>query len=479
MRLILLGLAGLAVLAAAIWLAHDEAAPPSAPVASPPVAALPEAPQAPSRPSPPPAAQPAAAVVAPLPTIIRPSFDVVRIGARGDAVMAGRAAPGAEVIIFDGVAELGRARSDGRGEWVFVSSTPLRPGGRELTLRARNPDGTESDALSTVVLIVPEPERDVAGQPAQGPAAAPLALLAPREGQGELRVLQAPQPTLPPVSQPPLTQPPVSQPPASQPAPPPLAAQTPPPPPQVAPPQVAPPHAALPSAGLPSAGPAPRPEAPAPQPVQSAPPQGVVAGAPSAAPSVAVRTPAAPTPPPAAQVAAVPPAAEAPRPTPAVPAGRPASGVSVDVVDYGETGEVQFAGRGRPGGSVRLYLDNRHIGDTAPDPEGRWNLRPEAPIPPGLFELRADQVDGQGRVTARVQMPFQRTEVAPEALREGSIVVQPGQNLWRIARRTYGRGVHFTLIYAANRDAIRDPNMIFPGQVFSLPAEVPAAVPRR
>jgi nucleoid-associated protein YgaU len=415
-------------------------------------------------------------VVAPLPAIIRPSFDVVRIGARGDAVMAGRAAPGAEVIILDGVAEVGRARADGRGEWVFVSSSPLRPGGRELTLRARNPDGTEVDAPSTVVLIVPEPERDVAGQPAQGPAAAPLALLAPREGQGELRVLQAPQPAPPPVSEAPVSQapvsqaavpqPPVSQPPVSQPAPPPQAAQTQPPPPQ----------AAAPSAAAPSP-PAPGPAAPAPQPAQSAPAQGLASAGAPAPPPAAVPPPAAPAPAPAAQVAAVPPAAEAPRPAPAVPAGRPASGVSVDAVDYGETGEVQFAGRARPGGSVRLYLDNRHIGDAAPDPEGRWNLRPEAPISPGLFELRADQVDGQGRVTARVQMPFQRTEAAPEALREGSIVVQPGQNLWRIARQTYGRGVHFTVIYAANRDAIRDPNMIFPGQVFSLPAEVPAEVP--
>jgi nucleoid-associated protein YgaU len=33
--------------------------------------------------------------------------------------------------------------------------------------------------------------------------------------------------------------------------------------------------------------------------------------------------------------------------------------------------------------------------------------------------------------------------------------------------------VHFTVIYAANREAIRDPNLIFPGQVFTLPAEAP------
>ncbi|MCU0984451.1 MAG: LysM peptidoglycan-binding domain-containing protein [Acetobacteraceae bacterium] len=422
MRLILLGLAGLAVLAAAVWLAQDEATPPA-----PPVASLPQAPAAPQAAAPPaPAGTPApvapAPVAAPLPPppapLVRPSFDVVRIGARGDAVMAGRAAPGAEVIILDGEAEIGRARADGRGEWVFVSSAPLRPGGRELTLRARNPDGTETDAPSTVVLIVPEPERDVAGQPAQGAAAAPLALLTPREGQeGELRVLQAPAPRPEPTPQPAAVPPPAA-PPAPAPA--------------------APREAAMPAPASPPAAP----------------------------------PPSTPPPPPA-------PVAQAERPAPALPSGRPQGGVSVDAVDYAETGEVRFAGRAGPGGSVRLYLDNRHIGDAAPDTEGRWNLRPEVPISPGLFELRADQVDGQGRVTARVQMPFQRSEAPPEALREGSIIVQPGQNLWRIARQTYGRGVHFTVIYAANREAIRDPNMIFPGQVFSLPAEVPAHSPRR
>jgi nucleoid-associated protein YgaU len=433
MRLILLGLAGLLVLAAAVWLAQEEGAPPEVPVASLPDAVPAPPPPLPAAPGPPAVPAPQAALA--VPPLIRPSFDVVRIGARGDAVMAGRAAPGAEVIILDGDAEIGRVRADGRGEWVFVSASPMRPGGRELTLRARNPDGTEAEAPSTVVLIVPEPERDVAGQPAQGPAAAPLAVLAPRDGQGELRVLQAP--ALPPAPMPP----PGAAPPAAT-----AAAPT---------PQPSPPAAAVTEA--PAAPPAP---AASPATVPAAPQTVAAAPGPSPAPSPA-------------------PAAETARPASAVPAGRPAAGVSVDAVDYAETGEVQFSGRARPGGSVRLYLDNRHIGDAAPDPEGRWNLRPEAPISPGLFDLRADQLDPQGRVTARVQMPFHRSEAPPGALREGSIVVQPGQNLWRIARQTYGRGVHFTVIYAANRDAIRDPNMIFPGQVFSLPSEVPAQAPRR
>jgi nucleoid-associated protein YgaU len=48
-------------------------------------------------------------------------------------------------------------------------------------------------------------------------------------------------------------------------------------------------------------------------------------------------------------------------------------------------------------------------------------------------------------------------------------VVQPGASLWRIARRTYGDGVHYSLIYEANQSQIRDPDLIYPGQIFTVP----------
>ncbi len=44
-----------------------------------------------------------------------------------------------------------------------------------------------------------------------------------------------------------------------------------------------------------------------------------------------------------------------------------------------------------------------------------------------------------------------------------------GDNLWRISRETYGAGQRYTVIYGANRDQIRNPNLIYPGQIFVLP----------
>ena len=46
-----------------------------------------------------------------------------------------------------------------------------------------------------------------------------------------------------------------------------------------------------------------------------------------------------------------------------------------------------------------------------------------------------------------------------------------GDTLWHISRRVYGKGIRYTTIYLANQDQIKDPDMIWPGQVFALPAD--------
>jgi nucleoid-associated protein YgaU len=48
-------------------------------------------------------------------------------------------------------------------------------------------------------------------------------------------------------------------------------------------------------------------------------------------------------------------------------------------------------------------------------------------------------------------------------------VVARGDNLWHISRIAYGRGVRYPIIFDANRDQIRDADLIYPGQVIVLP----------
>ncbi len=140
----------------------------------------------------------------------------------------------------------------------------------------------------------------------------------------------------------------------------------------------------------------------------------------------------------------------------------------LDSVDYGKQGDVTIGGRAEPGANLQVYLDNRLLGSAQADDGGRWTLSPEASVEEGMHDLRVDQIGPDGDVTARVETPFQQTVLADWPAQQ-VVVVQPGNSLWRIARRMYGEGVRYTVIYEANRNHIGDPDLIYPGQVFVVP----------
>lgn len=321
----------------------------------PPPSAAPAAP----RPEPNPArAEPAAARPEPVrPRQEPPRFDVARVGARGALVTAGRAMPGAEVVLLENGREIGRGRADARGEWVILPDAPLTPGARELTLSSRLPGGEPIAGESSVVLVVPGPPppvlAEVRPQPAPDPhpvdetPSTPLALLLPAPGaQAPIRVLQAPA----------------------------------------------------------------------------------------------------------------------------------VARLSIDLVDYAGASGMRFAGAAPAGAQLRLYIDDALVGEVVADAQGRWSYSPEAQPTFGRHRLRADQLGARGQVLARVEQPFQRDRPPVVASAEETPdrhVVQPGHNLWRIARGAYGQGIRYTDIFAANRHQIRNPHLIYPGQVFTLPQASP------
>ncbi len=348
-----------------------------------------------------------------------PRFDVVRVTPEGEAVIAGRAKPGSTVTILDKDKSLGEVTADARGEWVFVPEKPLASGSRQLGLEIRKKSGETVQSESVVVLVVPEKGKDIAGRPTETPSQ-PLALLVPRKGTGPSTVLQKPM----------------------------IGAREP----AAAPPRFA---AVAPTPG----GVPPAPAAAPPKFTAMAPPATGVLSTPKAVPPI--------------------PAAVVPKPT-AVPRGpkavvrEPVGGgmgfrLSVDTVDYDDAGRLSLSGHAQPGALVQLYLNNRFVGRTRAGSDGIWRLSPDRTVVPGLYTLRLDHVDANGKVLARLAFPFSRAEPLT-GIRPGTVVVvQPGNSLWRLARRAYGAGMQYTMIFEANRDQIRDPDLIYPGQVFTLP----------
>jgi len=273
-------------------------APPSRPAPQPTAAA-------PSQPAATPATTPAAPAKP-------PSFDIVRIDPQGQAVIAGRAAPGDRVRVLDGDKPIGEVIADARGEWVLVPDAPIAPGNRQLGLEATGREG------------------------------------GPVRRSGDVVALSV----MPPVS----------------------------------------------AQHTPSTGQA----------------------------------------------------------------------LSLDTAEYGARDRLVLSGHADPGARLNVYAGERLLGTVTADPAGKWSLMSPHREPAGGFELRLDQLAADGSVARRIAAPLERPTTGALA-HGGTYVVRNGNSLWLIARHFYGQGTRYTAIYIANREQIRDPNRIYPGQQFKLP----------
>jgi hypothetical protein len=144
-------------------------------------------------------------------------------------------------------------------------------------------------------------------------------------------------------------------------------------------------------------------------------------------------------------------------------------GLALDTVDYDAAGNAVIGGRAPPAARLQVYLDNALVGVTIVDSQGHWHLTPVMQVSEGAHTLRVDMVAPDGRVMARVETPFARSAPVIAGPGQVKVVVQPGASLWRIARQSYGAGIRYTVIFEANRNQIRDPDLIYPGQVFVVP----------
>lgn len=429
-----------------------------------------------------------------------PSIDEVRLEADGLTIIAGRAAPGSEVsVLLDG-SENTAVTADTGGSFAAITILPPSPKAQVLTVVQRL-DGNELASLDEVILApraAPEPQADVVAD--AGPA--PIEQAEP-EVEVDVAANTAPEEVTPDPTQNVTSEqtaqngePETAEARVEAPAEPEnneLVAESAPSEPDAAPvaedvvaeaPSV-PDEDAAPDATAEGTPPATDPVdvavADLPEPAQDE------VAAESTAPSGEVTETALDTiPDPAPEVVAVVPT---PEPAPPVVLKSTAEGVEVlgttppealdnielDTISYSNAGDVQLAGRAQIESEVvRVYVNNRPIADLDVDEDGGW--RGDLPqIDTGVYTLRVDELNDAGEVTSRVETPFKRED--PEVLAANDdvtapaarVTVQAGNSLWAIARDRYGEGRLFVEVFEANKDRIRDPNLIFPGQVFELP----------
>jgi nucleoid-associated protein YgaU len=200
-----------------------------------------------------------------------------------------------------------------------------------------------------------------------------------------------------------------------------------------------------------------------------------------------------------------------------------------------DAGRMFVSGRAAATATIRLYLNDTYLASARAADDGRLSFTITKGLAPGDYRVRLDDVEPQtGKVLSRAEVAFTmpvdavaaaaprngadrpagaspapapapqiannagaapaptaqqapatapRAPAPPAGVETGgsaSAVVIPevqtatvtrGDSLWRISRRTYGRGARYTVIYDANQDQIRDADLIYPGQIFVLPNE--------
>ncbi|HEY5331721.1 MAG TPA: LysM peptidoglycan-binding domain-containing protein [Acidobacteriaceae bacterium] len=331
-----------------------------------------------------PAAQPSSASTAPaqaapvvvaLPTRPRdtasvPAFDIVRVEPDGDAVIAGRTAPGAPVELLRGNEVLGRVVADRNGEFVLVPPR-LPSGSYQIALRAKRPDGSEATSERSAAVTV-EP-RSV----------------------GQLTNL--------------------------------------------------------------------------PKPLDEA-----------------VTVPSKPVAP-----------------------SSQAKSIVLETVAAGKDGKVTVRGHAGAGAAINLYLNDTFVTSATTGADKNFSVTINEGVRPGRYRVRLEEVDpSSAAIVAHAEQQFEVAE--PEAIAAGPLqatvsdqndkveggkpqmamassvvaarspsdvivprittaTVTPGDSLWRISQQSYGAGDLYQLIVRANRGKIRNPDLIYPKQIFVLP----------
>jgi nucleoid-associated protein YgaU len=188
--------------------------------------------------------------------------------------------------------------------------------------------------------------------------------------------------------------------------------------------------------------------------------------------------------------------------------------VFIEAVDV-ENSTIYIAGTGEPDTSVNLYFENDYLGSAQVSQNGAFLFEGTKTIKPGRYDIRADmvrsetseRVDGRAEVKlihkpdaknpkqelaglsnpsivddGDTETPTETTDQQissedadatkkPEITSGSAVIIRRGDSLWTVARRNYGAGIRYTTIFDANRDQVRNPHRIYPGQVLKIPEE--------
>ena len=143
--------------------------------------------------------------------------------------------------------------------------------------------------------------------------------------------------------------------------------------------------------------------------------------------------------------------------------------LAINTIDYDDGDLMLLSGQATAQNVLQIYINDKIAGSIKSSDSGTWNFQLQSRLSPGHYQIRVDLINKDGQVAKRIQVPFEKVQPVDMKNERRTVIIKPGNSLWRIAARVYGSGFRYTEIYKANLDQIRDPDLIYPGQVFKLP----------
>ncbi len=143
---------------------------------------------------------------------------------------------------------------------------------------------------------------------------------------------------------------------------------------------------------------------------------------------------------------------------------------NVKTIFFNENGFVSIKGKVNFGKKIELYI-NKKIMETIKIENSKWQYNSDKTIDYGLHDLLVVLKSDKDEILDKITLPFMRVEMPYNDVPENFILIKPGDMLWTIAYRLYGDPFKYIQIFEENKDQITNPDLIFPGQLFSIPLE--------
>ena len=146
--------------------------------------------------------------------------------------------------------------------------------------------------------------------------------------------------------------------------------------------------------------------------------------------------------------------------------------ITLDVLSYSPPGLIILSGRTNSNTEIEIFNASESLGKAKSNEDGIWKFIIKKNDYSNEEISLKTKINGETLILtydhADIQRRFNKTNFQ---FYDDRITVEQGNSLWRIARKTLGGGIYYTEIYKNNLAKIKNPNLIYPGQVFNIPTK--------